>query len=419
MEYVTNYVMSCFVPSIKTIIFLVLCVVIIYYVWNSVDSYRNKSHKESIEFNCRSIRKDETVFVSMVAIDSNDTRAVVVKTLCDLFEKAYCPYRVFVGIILYENTSEKLFQNDIDSINLINMYRKQCQDNSCLDMSRNIRILKQDSNDYRGLYPARAIVETKLFRNEKFYMLINNSVLFTPKWEKNLINEWVNCKQKTFSKNPLLTSLPLGFQQHNYFMNPPDFGHAPGTYLRFKDFETSTPNLNFIQTESVEFQRKFGVNVEPMLGLFWTSTFSFSLSTIVRDVPYDPSIEFISNDTLMALRLWTHGYDFFHPVISYLYNNYDYNYNVSRPNDETKHRIEQIFNNNNGQQILMGLGKVRTIEQYQGFIGIDLRTKTFTSLSGIMGVQSDASSVEILTRFGTWKNFDRLKTILLKTMYNK
>ena len=40
-----------------------------------------------------------------------------------------------------------------------------------------------------------------------------------------------------------------------------------------------------------------------------------------------------------------------------------------------------------------------------------------TSLSGVLGVEDGSEATAILCRFGSWKNFEKLKTILIKTLY--
>jgi hypothetical protein len=63
-----------------------------------------------------------------------------------------------------------------------------------------------------------------------------------------------------------------------------------------------------------------------------------------------------------------------------------------------------------------GLGKMRTLQEYEEMIGIQMKTKQFTSLSGIMGVMSNAPAQEILCKFGTWKNFESARQILTKEL---
>ena len=60
----------------------------------------------------------------------------------------------------------------------------------------------------------------------------------------------------------------------------------------------------------------------PAKTFFWVSGFSFSRATVISDVPYDPNLPFLffGEETLMTLRLFTNGYDFFCPGEIFCYH---------------------------------------------------------------------------------------------------
>jgi len=50
-----------------------------------------------------------------------------------------------------------------------------------------------------------------------------------------------------------------------------------------------------------------------------------------------------------------------------------------------------------------GLGAVRMLADYERFIGIDMRRRALTSLTGLLGVAENSRSDEVLSKFGSLK----------------
>ena len=60
----------------------------------------------------------------------------------------------------------------------------------------------------------------------------------------------------------------------------------------------------------------------PMPSPFWAAGFNFASSDVIKEVPYDESLRhlFFGEETTMAVRMWTHGWDFFAPPETVCYH---------------------------------------------------------------------------------------------------
>lgn len=411
----TFQTMAAFAPSTGTWILLGLGVFIFYWVSSKLSEWKQKRSRKRIDEQCQALDPEETIFVSIASYRDKECA----ETVYDLFEKAHCPFRISVGIC------QQNYPVDED---VMENYKKLAQKGTG-DFSDRIRILRLDADEAKGPMYARHLIEKRLYRGERFYLVIDSHMMFTPDWDKQLLKEWYTCA--TQSAKPILTMYPDDFKPHHRMLPPLNYEQSKGSYLRFKKFNDKT---GIIEIEGPNFARKPSA---PVLSMFWAAGFSFGSASMIQDVPFDPHCDYVffGEEILMGVRLWTSGYDFYHPTTMYCYHMWERN----RPtfwqqfNDKSNavHRERQQKEQEGYrrlQKILQlspepvtvlppyGLGNVRSLEEYERLIGIHMKTKQFTSLSGIMGVMDNAPAQEILCKFGTWKNFEGAKQMLVKTL---
>ena len=122
---------------------------------------------------------------------------------------------------------------------------------------------------------------------------------------------------------------------------------------------------------------------------------------MLLEVPYDPYLVhlFQGEEFLHSARLWTNGYNFYMPNKNYCSHNYGRKNEKKSWNDHTswkKHennallRLKYILGLVNKDNIKnknylkyienYGLGKVRTLKEYENFSGIDLKNKKTKNL---------------------------------------
>ena len=72
---------------------------------------------------------------------------------------------------------------------------------------------------------------------------------------------------------------------------------------------------------------------KPILTAFFAAGFSFQKGHRIRNVPYDPYAAFVfdGEEMSMAVRMWTHGYDFYAPNLDVAYHLYSPNNAKIRP----------------------------------------------------------------------------------------
>ena len=409
-------------PSLKTIILTGALIFLVYYLWTWLQDWNIRQVRQKIDHQCHNLPQNETIFISIITCASEAHQCA--QTMFDIFEKAYCPFRIFIGILQYGNFD--LLSHNPDT--LLEKY-KNLSIQGKNDFSHQLRIMSRDFSEYKGYFEARHTIETQLFKDEQFYLLAGDRFMMVHEWDKKIINEWTMCQKR--SPKPILTGMPSFFKPHQRSITPINFNHQMGQYLRFKNFDSipdftlsnGGTDINLIQIESIEFMRK---PTWPVPGVFWSSIFSFSHSEMIREVPFDPEINGIYEiygDFLVAVRLWTNGYDFFHPTLTYIGSIENSRQSFADfPTDimtkDALNRIKTLLEYQQQSTILppYGLGSIRTYAQYQQLIGINVMNKTFISMAGILGMETGSSANAVLCRFGSWKNFEKIKTGLIRLL---
>jgi hypothetical protein len=388
-----------------------------YYLYKMYKNSKKRNQRKRIDQQCQLLPFDETIFVSIPSYRDNQCA----ETIFDLFEKAYCPFRITIGVCQ---------QNAPVDEDVIVAYKKLAK-NGVNDFSDRIRMIRIEPDEAKGPMYARHLIEKNLFRGEKYFMNIDSHMLFTPDWDKHIIEEWRICAQ--WSAKPVLTMYPEDFKPHHRIFPMLNYDKTPGSYLRFKKFNDKT---GIIEIEGPSFLRKPTV---PVLSLFWAACFSFGPGSMVQEVPFDPYCDYVffGEEISMAARLWTSGYDLYNPTTMYCYHMWERNRptywqqfddNSNRKHQERQEleklgydRMKKVLHMSSEPVTVMpphGMGTIRSFEAYENFIGIEMKSKKFTSLSGIMGLMDGATAQEILCKFGTWKKFENAKDMLSKSLVN-
>lgn len=323
--------------------------------------------------------KPDSIFVSLASYRDPECNT----TLYDLFSKAKFPERVFVGVCQ---------QNAPDDAD--------CMSDRLLPYVSNIRILRLSHFDAQGPMYARSLIEQSLYNDELFYMQIDSHMLFVKDWDEICIQQLALCP----SDNPILTTYPNDFdritRKHVVLPNGSKhlLGTIPPTFIRFREFHkrlkfTEQEKQNFIETPSV-----------PFPSLFWAAGFSFSLGELIKQVPYDYQCPFLflGEEMGLAIRYYTHGWDFFAPGVNVVYHLLKRTYRntfweqVYRKNcvvdDKTRlvrKKMEEIAVQRTTDLIYgrllpddaFGLGRERTVKDWERYTGVDIRSQTASQRS--------------------------------------
>jgi GT2 family glycosyltransferase len=196
---------------------------------------------------------------------------------------------------------------------------------------------------------------------------------FAPDWDARMLAQLAACP----SPKPLLTTYPPAYEPPN------DLISQRPAYLAAKMFNDRGILLQQALMEPTP--------LTPKPTAFVAAGFLFGSSAWIREVPYDPDLYFHGEETTLAVRLWTSGWDFFGPTDAIIWHQYSKIVRSLHWEDNRQwHEIEAVSLARMRHLLGMDpepsdtpvdltgfdLGSVRTLEQYQQMSGIDFRART-------------------------------------------
>jgi hypothetical protein len=233
----------------------------------------------------------------------------------------------------------------------------------------------------RGPCWARAIAMT-FYRGEDWLLLIDSHTDFDEGWDERLIEQ-----ARALGPRAVLSTYPnaFTFEGGQPVKKPITSKVLACTLMRDCTFQAGHPVLKF-QSHPVETD-------EPVPAIHLGGCFLFAPGQVVLEVPYDPSLYFHGEEQSLFLRLYTRGWDVFHPPgvpIYHLYNTADAG--VARPMNwdpaqDAARQVKWHERERASQQRVAdlvagkalgayGLGSVRTLADYAAFSGIDYERRT-------------------------------------------
>lgn len=303
-----------------------------------------------------------TIFVSIPSYRDPECQYTVI----DLFKKASIPTRVFIGIC---------WQTD------------RVEDSKCFileppgELSSQVRTLFLHHSEARGPCFARALIQEQLYKGEDYYLQLDSHYRMVPEWDKILIEELRLCRAQ--SSMPLITSYPSSYTLPEDYM--------PGG----ADVAELHPNEQPIVLCAREFGSDGFLRItgkicsgtklsKPIPGLFWAAGFAFSDASVVTTVPYDKSLEdlFFGEESIMAARLWTFGWDFFVPSKVIGYHLWSRRHRpIFREHASAEQRQREASSQHRVNEFLNGkvtVGGKRSLNDFEEFCGVSFVKKTIT-----------------------------------------
>ncbi|ETO29121.1 GlcNAc transferase [Reticulomyxa filosa] len=269
--------------------------------------------------------KNSTIFVSIINYRDIDGQF----TILDLFRKAKNPKRVFVGYCLQYNPKE-----DSDCVSHFNANNP------------NVRALFVNYTNARGPIMARHWVQTNLYNNESFYLQIDCHMRFVEHWDDILLRMWHDLQDDM----AILTTYPNEFDteylstlsslQNKFAENKEEKTQQESSQKQNplpKDWDGSIDMSRLDKRVALlcakGFDQKDGFlritgkllhkNPEkPLRSLFWAAGFSFSRAHVIQNVPYNDDLPclFFGEESVMAMRLFVNGYNFYCPNECVIYH---------------------------------------------------------------------------------------------------
>ncbi len=149
----------------------------------------------------------------------------------------------------------------------------------------------------------------------------------------------------------------------------------------------------------------------PRRGAFLGAAFLFGPVSVDDEVPFDPDMFFQGDELPMALRLFTHGWDIYHPQFRFQYHLYSRQQVLKKAGtmiemnagNDIKHeklghesaRFDALFWRGGIDFGRFGNGDARTVDEFMSFAGIDVRNMAIRNfaMSGFFDVPHDANDM--------------------------
>jgi hypothetical protein len=285
-------------------------------------------------------------------------------TVKDLFATATHPERVFVGILWQSIEAE-------DAHCFVEPSPRPAQ----------MRVRHVDARESRGACWARAETSA-LWQGEEWALQIDSHMRFEPGWDELLLSMVAAVP----SEKAIISTYPSGYL-------PPDTRRRESMFaMGAKEFRPDG-----ILLMQGRFIAPAAAPAKPLPGAFISGAFCFGPSAWLREVPYDPHLYFFGEEISMAVRLWTHGYDIYHPHRQVLYHlwsregrrtHFDDHSTWRAADARAVARIHHIFGLMPSTDVTVtveaeryGLGTARNLAEYEAWAGIDFMARTFTDLA--------------------------------------
>lgn len=236
-------------------------------------------------------------------------------------------------------------------------------------------------NEAKGVCWARNLIQTK-YTNEQYYFQLDSHHRFVKSWDTKL-KDMISFLQCKGSLKPVLSAyLP------SYFPDKDPKGRLDEVWML---------NIDRFLPEGAVFLRPQGLFdwravKEPVKSRFISGHFIFTIGSFAKEVPYDPDLYFHGEETSLAVRAFTHGYDLFNPHRIYAWHEYtregkkkhwDDSSTWTEQDKNSYAKFRKLFGMNGESSYLENkelfgdkwFGNKRTLEEYERYAGLKFKTR--------------------------------------------
>jgi hypothetical protein len=249
--------------------------------------------------------------------------------------------------------------------------------NEIIDLP-NVQIISVPHTQTRGACWIRRIIQDE-YKNETYTLQLDSHHRFIQDWDKVLIDMLKGLKKQKVKK-PLLTAyLP------HYEPNTDPVGRVNQPWqLNFDRYLPEGPI--FLKPSTL---KNYETMTGPAPSRALSGHFIFTIGKFCKEVKYDPQLYFHGEEISLAIRAFTHGYDLYHPHIVVMWHQYtrslakrhwDDHKNWPELNNLSYKRVKILLgvDGEDPNQIDFkecGLGKVRTLYDYERYAGTEFKTR--------------------------------------------
>ena len=310
-----------------------------------------------------------TIFISVAAYREFD----LPRTLADCFAMAADPDQLRVCVCWQHGPDESLGQFATDP---------------------RLDVIPVPYQDSQGVCWARHQIQRR-YGGEAYFLQIDGHHRFAPGWDLTLIDMLEQLRREGVQK-PVLTGYVPAF----------DPGNDPAGRVR----EVWGTGFDRFEPAGVVFMKPFVIPAatRPVPARFWSAHFSFSDGHFNDDVVVNPEAYFHSEEIVMGVRAWTHGYDLFTPQVTVLWHEYTRRGRICHwddHNDWTRRhtravadyrRLFGVDGTPRETPATYGFGTVRSLHDYERFAGIEFASRGVRPHTVAHGVPPDAGHDEPL-----------------------
>lgn len=286
------------------------------------------------------------------------------KTLDSLFNKAKHPDNLHVCV-----ANQYSPEDNFDGV------KKYRDDNR-------VTILDIEHHKSSGACWARNQIQQH-YKQETYTLQLDSHHRFVKNWDTKIIKMYKKLQKDGYNK-PLLTSYLPSYDPDNDPERRQDVAWG-------MSFDRFTPEgVVFFLPYSLDKNLK-----SPKPARFYSAHFTFTTGKHVEEVPHDPSFYFHGEEITLAVRSFTHGYDLFHPNEIIAWHEYTRNGRIKQWDDDPEWVHRNTSTHSKVRQLLgvdqevcspcnekhfgiYGLGKERTLKDYEAYAGIDFSTRRIT-----------------------------------------
>lgn len=218
----------------------------------------------------------------------------------------------------------------------------------------------------------------KKYQGENYTLQLDSHHRFVKDWDSAFVKMYRDLKKEGYKKPLLTTYCPAYIQQ---------------TEERF-EFATQMDFDRFTPEGAVFFSSGVIPDWEnrelPVPSKFISGHMIFTDGKFCQQVPYDPHYLFHGEEINLTVRAYTHGYDLFHPHKPVVFHEYSRSHRPrkcwdddpswNKKNEKSHLRNRKFFEmDGEPKDIDFGeydLGKKRTIEDYEEYSGVRMRTRS-------------------------------------------
>jgi hypothetical protein len=300
--------------------------------------------------------------------------------------------KIFISIAAYRDpellpTIENCINNSDNPDNLVFVIAWQhCKDDNWDNLNKykrdkRFKIIDINYKDSKGVCWARNLIQEK-YNGEKYYLQLDSHHRFVKSWDSKLKDMLAYLQSMGHIKPVLSAYLP------SYFPDIDPKGRLDEVWML---------NIDRFLPEGAVFLRPQGLNdwrvvKEPVKARFLSAHFIFTFGSFVKDVPYDPELYFHGEETSLAVRAFTAGYDLFNPHRIYAWHEYTREGKKKHWDDSTEWseqdknsygRFRKLFGMEPNENYLdnkeyfgkFWFGNVRTLEEYEKYAGLKFSSR--------------------------------------------